>query len=113
MMTKEELLRKFGLDSRVGLVKCSVCGKTLKVPNMYAEKERAKLTPYCATTTILHVQWLIHHGWHVGSLEANPPHQFYCPDCFPKGTPEYSRRDYGADWCKQAEEWMNENDKRQ
>lgn len=106
----QDLRKRLGLNSRVGKVTCKVCGKELKVPNMYSKKERdIVLKPYCCATTVLHVQWLIHHGWHVSSYEANPAGAFYCPNCFPKGTPEFSRREYGKDWCEQAEKWMNEN----
>lgn len=106
----DQLRRRYGMDSRIGRVKCSRCGKELEVPNMYSEKERnAVLSPYCCATTVLHVQWLIHHGWHVTTYEADPAAAFFCPDCFPKGQPEFSRRPYGADWCRQAEAWMKEN----
>ena len=110
-MTKfSELRKRLGLDSRVGKVRCKVCGKELEVPNMYREEERnAVLTPYCSTTTVLHVQWLIGHGWHVSTYDAEPAGAFYCPDCFPKGTPEYSQRPYCKDWCEQAGRWMREN----
>ena len=108
-MTTKELREKYGLDSRVGLVKCKSCGKELEVPNMYGEKERALLEPYCPTTVILTVQWLIHHGWHVTKHEANPPGAFFCPDCFPKGQPEYTKSICCEDWCNQAEKWMKDN----
>lgn len=75
---------------------------------MYSEEVRNEvLHPFCATATILTSQWLIHHGWHVSSIEAEPPHMYYCQKCFPKGTPEYHESPHAAEWCKQAEEWMN------
>ena len=108
-MAIEELRKKYGLDQRSKEVYCSVCGKKIRVPTMYSEKTRNEvLHPFCATATILLTQWLIHHDWHVSSIEAKPPHEFYCPDCFPKGTPEYHKSAACDDWCKQAEEWMNE-----
>lgn len=108
-MTIKELKEKLGMNSRVGKVKCKGCGKELTVPNMYSDKERALLKPYCCSIVVLVVQWLIHHGWHVTTYEANPPASYFCPDCFPKGQPEYSRSPYGKDWCEQAEKWMREN----
>lgn len=108
-MTIVELKKKYGLDQRSHEVACSVCGKKIVAPTMYSEKERnAILHPYCCAATVLTCQWLIHHGWHVSSIEANPPHQYYCPDCFPKGIPEYHKAPYAADWCDQAEKWMKE-----
>lgn len=109
MTTFNEIRKWFGLDSRIGKVKCNVCGKELEVPNMYSEEERAILKPYCCATTVLHVQWLIHHGWHVSNYDADPAGAYYCPDCFPKGTPEFSSREYGKGWCEQAAAWMKEN----
>ena len=110
MTAIQKLRKRLGMDSRVGQVKCHKCGKTLDIPNMYSEKERnAVLKPYCCATTVLIVQWLIHHGWHVTTHDANPAGAFFCPDCFPKGQPEYSRSAAGQDWCKQAEQWMKEN----
>ena len=94
------------MDSRVGKVKCKKCGKELEIPNMFSEKERdAVLKPYCCSTTVLIIQWLIHHGWHVTSREANPAGAYLCSDCY-EGQSEYSRHPYGEDWCKQAEAWM-------
>ena len=61
-MTIKELREKYGLDSRVGLVKCKSCGKELEVPNMYAEKDRKLLNPYCPTTVMLVTQWLLYGG---------------------------------------------------
>lgn len=108
-MTLKELREKYGLNKRTEVVKCSVCGKELQVPSMYSEKDRtAYLKPYCPTAVILVCQWLIHHGWHVSSIEARPPHQYYCPDCFPKGTPEYHKSSACDAWCEQAEKWMKE-----
>ena len=108
-MTIKELREKYGLNSRVGLVKCKSCGKELEVPNMYGEKERALLQPYCATTVILTVQWLIYHGWHVTKHEANPPGAYFCPDCFPEGQPEYKQYHELDPWIEQAKAWMKEN----
>ena len=109
-----ELRKRLDFDSRVGKVKCKTCGKELEVPNMYSERDRnAVLKPYCCATTVLHVQWLIHHGWHVSNYDADPAGAFYCPDCFPKGTPEFSRSAAGKDWCEQAERWMRGNDGKQ
>ena len=112
-MTFKELKEKLNMDKRVGKVKCYGCGKEIEVPNMYSQQDRNKLVPYCCATTILLTQWLIHHGWHVTTFEANPSGKFFCPDCFPEGTPEYSKRECGADWCEQAERWMKENNGRQ
>lgn len=109
MATFQEIRKRFGMDSRVGKVKCNKCGKELEIPNMFSEKERnAVLKPYCCATTVLISQWLIHHGWHVTSRDANPSGAYLCPDCY-EGQPEYSRHPHGEDWCKQAEEWMKEN----
>lgn len=95
------------MDSRVGKVKCKGCGRALKIPNMYG-KNLAVLTPYCPTATIFTVQWLIHHGWHITTFEANPSGAYFCPDCFPKDQPEYHRSSECDAWCEQAEKWMNE-----
>lgn len=38
-MTIKELKEKYGMNSRVGKVKCYSCGKELEVPNMYSENE--------------------------------------------------------------------------
>ena len=108
-MTIAELKEKIGLNSRVGKVKCCRCGKTLDTPNMYG-KDLAILEPYCCAATVLIVQWLIHYGWHISTIEANPPHMYYCPDCFPKGTPEFHKSAECDAWCEQAEKWMKEND---
>lgn len=108
-MTFEELRKKFGLDSRVGRVACKSCGKELEVPNMYG-KERELLTPFCGSTVMLHIHWLLYHGWHVTNREANPPDTYFCPNCFPKGQPEYKLyHDYDP-WIEQASTWMKEND---
>ncbi len=109
MTTMKEIRKKFGMNSRIGKVKCFSCGKELEVPNMYRQKDIRNLDPYCPTTVILHVQWLIKHGWHVTKYEANPPGAFFCGDCFKKGTPEYRRSQCCDTWCEQAEKWMNEN----
>ena len=112
-MTIKELKEKYGMNSRIGKVKCYSCGKELEVPNMYSEKDRKLLEPYCCATTVLMVQWLLHHGWHVTTHEADPSGAYFCPDCFPKGQPEYSKSPYGEDWCDQAEKWMKENNGKQ
>ena len=112
-MTIVELKEKLGMNSRVGKVKCCRCGKELQIPNMYSDKERREyLKPYCPTAVILVCQWLIHHGWHISSLEAKPPHMYYCPDCFPKGTSEYHKSKECDAWCEQAEKWMKENNEK-
>lgn len=106
----EELRKRYGMSSRVGKVSCKGCGKQLEVPNMYSEKERNDvLKPYCCSSVVLIIQWLIHHGWHVTTRDANPSGAYFCPDCFPKGQPEYNESPAGAEWCKQAEGWMKEN----
>lgn len=96
------------LHNRRGEVKCHCCGKKLEVPNMYKDADRRKLQPYCCATSLLHVQWLIHHGWHVRNLGLHDPHPFFCPDCWKDGTPEYGKREYCETWCQQAQDWMNE-----
>jgi hypothetical protein len=60
-MTIADLEEKFGMNSRVGKIKCKSCGKELVTPNMYG-KELELLKPYCCASTVLTVQWLIHHG---------------------------------------------------
>lgn len=60
------------MNSRVGKVTCKGCGCSLEVPNMYSEKSRKVLQPYCPSTVMLHIQWLLHHGWHITKHEANP-----------------------------------------
>lgn len=106
---KKELL---DMNSRVRKVKCCGCGKEIEIPNMYAE-EREKLVPFCCATTVLIVQWLIYHGWHVTTNEVNPPGAFFCQDCFPKGQAEYHRGPSCETWVKQAEAWMKENNGKQ
>ena len=106
-MTFAELKEKLGMNSRVGKVKCKRCGKELVVPNMYG-KDLELLKPYCCTATVLTVQWLIHHGWHITTYEANPPGAYLCPDCY-NGQPEYHKSQDCDAWCEQAEKWMKEN----
>jgi len=106
-MTVEDLKKKYGMYSRVQTVKCKHCGKTLQSPNMYGENLKV-LDPYCGAGTLLTVQWLIHKGWHVTTLEAGG--EFLCPDCYKEGTPEYHKSKAGDAWCEQAERWMKEND---
>ena len=109
----EELRKRYGISSRVGKVSCKGCGKIIEVPNMYSEKSRRLLKPYCPSTVMLHIQWLLHHGWHVTKHEANPPAAFFCPDCFPEGQPEYKQFHELDPWIEQAEAWMKENDGKQ
>jgi len=104
----DELRKRYGFNSRVGRVKCKMCGKELEVPNIISDNEREVLKPHCATYTIFLTQWLLHHGWHPTKLEANTSGAFLCPDCY-AGQPEYHEAPYAADWCKQAEKWMHEN----
>lgn len=97
------------MTKKTRTVKCHKCGKTMEVPNMYSESTRDKvLSPYCCTTSVFTVQWLIHHGWHIRNLGLTDSHPYFCPDCFEEGTPEYEARDYGKQWCEQAESWLNE-----
>lgn len=110
-MTRQEIRHKLGLDRKTHNVKCYHCGKELETPTLYSQVDRDKvLKPWCCASTVFTTQWIIHHGWHVTTLEANPAQAFFCDECFhkcfPMGTPEYSKREYGADWCRQAEEWV-------
>lgn len=96
-------------NSRSRIVKCNHCGKELKMPNLLSEKKRKEiLSPFCCAGTVFTVQWLIHHGWHCTSYEANPPGEFLCPDCFKEGMPEFHKSKYGEQWCEQAKKWMEE-----
>ena len=108
MTTIAEIRKRLGMDSRVRKVKCHKCGKELEVPNMFSEKDRQLLIPYCPTAVILTIQWLIKHGWHATNREANPPGAYLCPDCY-EGQPEYRRSKACDEWCEQAEAWMKEN----
>lgn len=101
-MKKEDIYNL--LYSRRNKVRCSECGKEIGVPNVYNEKERSKLSPYCCAASIFIVQWLIHHGWHVRNLGISDSHPYYCDDCWVVGTPEYSRTEYGDSWCSQVED---------
>jgi len=112
MASIEEIRKKFGLDSRVGKVRCKKCGKEMEVPNMYGSEERALLEPFCCSTVVLHVQWLIHHGWHVAKHEATPSGAFLCEECYTPGIPEYTKSPYCEKWCEQAEAWMRDNNGR-
>lgn len=111
-MAKETLLalrRRLGLDERQTAVKCSCCGKPLVVPNLFGKKVREVLKPFCCATTVLHVQWLIYHGWHVRNLGLHDSHPYFCPDCWKEGTPEYSKSEECEAWCKQAQAWLDNN----
>ena len=110
-MTIAGIKERLGMNSRVQKVKCYRCGKTMNTPNMYGKKLE-ELTPYCPTGTILTVQWLIYHGWHCLTHEANPSGAFLCPDCY-DGQPEYHKSGYCEAWCEQAERWMKENNGKQ
>lgn len=105
-MNYTEIKKRLGMNSRTETVKCSYCGKELTIPNMYKRKDLDILKPYCGAATLLTVQWMIHHGWHI---TTQGDELFYCPDCFPEGTPEYQEAPYAKDWCEQAEKWMKEN----
>lgn len=112
-MNYTEIKKRLGMNSRTETVKCSCCGKELTIPNMYKRKDLDILKPYCGAATLLTVQWMLHHGWHVATMQADSPGAYYCPDCFPKGTPEYHETEDVASWCEQAEKWMKENDGKQ
>lgn len=112
-MDYSEIKKRLGMNSRTETVKCSRCGKELTVPNMYREEDLKGLNPYCPTSTVLIVQWILHHGWHVATMRANPPGAYYCPDCFPEGTREFHETEDAAPWCEQAGKWMRENDGKQ
>lgn len=104
-MIREEILK--AIYSKPHTIKCSKCGKTMEVPNLMNEETRDKvLSPYCCTFTVFLCQWLIHHGWHIRNLGIGDSHPYFCPDCFKEGTPEYEARDYGKQWCEQAEAWV-------
>lgn len=109
----EELRKHYGMNSRVGKVTCKGCGCSLEVPNMYSEKSRKVLQPYCPSTVMLHIQWLLHHGWHITKHEANPLQTFFCPNCFPDGQSEYKQFHEFDPWIEQASKWMKENDGKQ
>lgn len=92
---------------KISKCKCSVCGKEILVPNP-TEKERTIFNPYCCSTVVLVVQYLIHEGWHIRNLGVTDNHPYFCPDCWKKGTPEYSKAPYNEEWYKQAKEWMED-----
>lgn len=104
-MTIDEIRKR--LFPRKSVVKCFCCGKKLIVPGMYGE-DLHSLQPFCCATTVLHVQWLIYHGWHVRNLGLHDSHPYFCPDCWTEGTPEYSRCEYCDEWVEQAKKWMND-----
>lgn len=101
-----EILSK--LFPRKREVKCSKCGKKLIVPGMWSEKDRSTLKPYCCATTLLHVQWLICHGWHIRNLGIHDNHPYFCPDCWEEGTPEYQKAEFAEQWVEQAKKWMKD-----
>lgn len=109
-MDIKEIRKILGMDSRVQKVKCKCCGKELTAPNLYG-KNLEILTPYCATATVFLVQWLIHKGWHVATIESGG--SFFCPDCFKEGTAEYHKSPNCEAWCEQGEKWMNEDNDKQ
>lgn len=91
-------------------VKCHKCGKEMLIPNMMSSETRNEvLDPYCCAYTSFCVQWLVHHGWHVRNLGVTDSHPYFCPDCWEEGTPEYEAKDYGEQWCKQAQAWVEQN----
>lgn len=100
---------KRSLFGKTELVKCSCCGKTIEVPTMYSDKERQALKPYCCTSVILIVQWLIHEGWHVRNLGVTDNHPYFCPDCWEDGTPEYQRSKNCNVWYEQVKKWINDD----
>lgn len=96
--------------SRITKARCSVCGRELDTPNLFSQKDRDEvLKSFCPSSTVLFTQWLIHHGWHVSKSDnIYYGGSFFCPDCFPKGLPEYSGDEIGKEWCVDAERWMRE-----
>lgn len=95
------------MSSNTHIVKCNKCGKTMEIPNLMNDKTRAEvLFPFCCSFSVYVVQWLIHHGWHVRNLGIGDSHPYFCPDCWKEGTPEYEARDYGKQWCEQAQSWL-------
>lgn len=106
-MNADEIIELLYSKSNKSKAKCSVCGKEIEIPNMYSEKKLSILSPYCCSTTVFIVQWLIHNGWHVRNLGVQDNHPYYCNDCWIDGTPEYKKADYGDAWCKQVENLMN------
>lgn len=108
-MTKEEILKL--LYGKPYIVKCYKCGKAMEIPNLMDDETRNNiLSPFCFSFIAFIEQWLIHHGWHVRNLGIGDKHPYFCPDCFEEDTPEYEARDYGEQWCKQAEAWVKSNE---
>ena len=107
-MTKQEFFAR--LNKPTETVKCSVCGKTIEVPKLYLDRERAILKPYCCAGTVFIEQYLIHEGWHIRDLGPADRHPYFCPDCWEGGTPEISRRPYCDDWYKQSHEWLKKKE---
>lgn len=103
-MAREGIMRL--LNRRTGTVKCSQCGKEIEVPEIYLDKDRAILKPYCCAGTVFLVQYLIHEGWHIRNLGLFDSHPYFCPDCWVEGTPEYTRRPYCDDWYNQSQDWL-------
>ena len=96
-MNVGELKEKLGMNSRTSIYKCSCCGKEIIVPNMYKEKDIRSIKPFCMASTYLTFQWMIHHGWHISRENRG---NFYCPDCFPEGTPEMEEHPAAKEWCE-------------
>lgn len=106
----KELMDRLNMNSRTTVYRCKCCGKEITVPNMYKDKDRRSISPYCGSSTFLTIQWIIRHGWHVAKEERG---NFYCPDCFPKGTLEMEEHPAAKEWCEQLEKWMKENNGKQ
>lgn len=94
---------------RVFEISCCRCGKKIDAPYMFSSKERNKLHPFCATTTIAISQWLMKHGWHVTRFDTIPSNAYICDDCY-KGEPEYLKSIHCDEWCEQMEEWIKTGD---
>lgn len=106
MMKNSSIMKK---NDRVHQCKCYRCGNLIDTPKIYSEKERDKLKPYCATSTIATAQWLMAHGWHVTRIDAEPSGVYLCDDCY-NGEPEYKKSIHCDNWCKQLEEWIETGD---
>lgn len=98
------------IRSRKKIAKCAVCSDEIEFPFLREVDRKKVLSPYCCTGTVFITQWLIHHGWHVRNLGIDDSHPFICPNCWKEGTPEYTAKEYGKEWCEQAEKWMNEKE---
>lgn len=96
------------MTSKTHTVKCYKCGKKLEIPNMMNTKTRdAVLSPYCCTSILFTVQWILHHGWHIRNLGITDSHPYFCPECWEEGSPEYIKAEHGEAWCKQAQAWLD------